>query len=224
VKKILNISSTYPRLILVFLVLVTVFCVTKLPSLKVDISAQSMMVKTDPLWKTYQKTLKTFGSDNVVILFFQDKKLFTAEKLSKIKATIKSIEKLDFVTGSSSLFNTPNVREIDDYIITRPFLDEIPEMAGELESILAEAISNPLVAKNLVSVDAKTLAVNIYMDGAIHYPGRDAEITLAIERELEPLSDHLDVVFQMGSSYVRDAISKQIQHDQKLIIPAALAI
>ncbi len=60
------------------------------------------------------------------------------------------------------------------------------------------------------------------MDGAIHYPGRDAEITHAIENELEPLSQHLDVVFQMGSSYVRDEISKQIQHDQKLIIPLAL--
>lgn len=223
-KKIFNISASFPRLTLLFLLLITAVSSLQLSGLRVDISAQSMMVKSDPLWLTYQKILNTFGSDNVVIIYLQDQNLFTAEKLEKIKATIKALENLNFVTGSSSLFNAPNVREIDDYIITRPFLDEVPVDSKELEIILFEALSNPLVAQNLLSLDANTMAVNIFLDGAIHYPGLDSEFTQAIDRELEPLSQHLDVVFQMGSAYVRDAISRQIQYDQKVIVPAALTM
>lgn len=228
-KKILNISATYPRLALMSLLLLSALAILQLGKLKVDISAQSMMVKSDPLWLTYQKTLKTFGSDNVVIIFLQDKNLFTPDNLAKIKAVINSLEKLTFVNGSSSLFNAPNVREIDGYIVTKPFLDKIPVGNDEfyndaLESILSEAVNNPLIAQNLISLDANTMAINIFLHGAIHYPGLDSEITQAIEREIQPLTQQLDVVFQMGSSYVRDAISSQIQQDQKLIIPAALVI
>ena len=211
-----------PDLFLFLLLLVTALAVTQLPRLQVDISAQSMMVKSDPLWLTYQQTLETFGSDNVVIIFLQDKDLFTPQKLRKIEALNQRLEALDFVTGSSSLFNVPNVKEVDGFIVTRPFLDTIPSRQEELDILLNDAAHNPLVVNNLVSVDGQTIALNLFLDGAIHYPGHDSEITQAIESLLNPMQQDFEVVFQMGSSYVRDAISKQIKHDQEQIIPAAL--
>ncbi|MBC8209978.1 MAG: MMPL family transporter [Gammaproteobacteria bacterium] len=223
-KKILTLSASFPRLILLLLLGLTVLAATQLNRLQIDISAQSMMVKTDPLWLTYQQSLETYGSDNVVIIFLQDDDLFSPEKLQKIQTLNQNLQALDFVTGSSSLFNVPNVNEVDGYIVTKPFLDTIPQQQQALDALLAAAASNPMVNNNLVSTDGKTMAINLFLDGAIHYPGRDSEITRALEQQLQPMREHLDTVFQMGSSYVRDAISEQILQDQQQILPASLAI
>lgn len=220
----LTISARFPRLTLLLLLLVTMAAASQLPRLQVDISAQSMMVKSDPLWLSYQQSLKTFGSDNVVILYVQDENLFSPQKLASVRALLGQLEALSFVKGSSSLFNAPHVREVDDYIVTTPFLAEIPDEQAVLDDILSAARRNPLVVNNLLSAASPALAINLYLDGAIHYPGRDAEITRAIQAQLDPLTGQFDALFQMGSSYVRDAISQQIKQDQRFILPAALAV
>jgi predicted RND superfamily exporter protein len=81
-----------------------------------------------------------------------------------------------------------------------------------------------MVADNLVSSDRQTMAIYLYYDGEEEYPGRDREISAAIEQVLQPLQQHFDTVFQLGSPYVRDVISRQIKIDQETILPAALVV
>jgi diguanylate cyclase (GGDEF)-like protein len=222
--KILTFSARYPRFSIVFLIAVSMLAATLLPRLQINISAQSMMVKTDPAWISYQHSLQTFGSDNVVIVYLHDRELFTTRKLTRIKQALSQIESLDFVKGTSSLFNAPNVKQVDDYILTRPYLDPIPPDETLLKQVLDDAKHNPLVLGNLISQDGNTMAINVYLDGAIYSPGLDSEITRAIDVALQPLSQQLDEVFQMGSAFVRDTISRQIQQDQKMILPVALGM
>lgn len=46
------------------MLVISALAVTQLSHLRFDISAQSMMVESDPAWLDYQKSLDTFGSDN----------------------------------------------------------------------------------------------------------------------------------------------------------------
>lgn len=221
-KFILNFSQKHPIFSLLFLMAITAIASTNLSNLRFDISAQSMMIETDPAWELYQRSLNTFGSDNNIIIFIQDPGLFNADKLLKIKQTIKDIEALSFVTETSSLFNTPNVKEIDEYIITEPYLKNIPSTDEEAQKIIKDALNNPLVANNLISLDAKTMAINVSIDSSIYHPGLDHKITTEIENTIKPLQENFSNVFQMGAAYIRESISTQIKQDQNFIVPAAL--
>jgi len=48
VKKLLNLSYSYPKTIIFLLVALTILVAPILPRLQFDISAQSLMVKSDP--------------------------------------------------------------------------------------------------------------------------------------------------------------------------------
>ena len=224
IKKLLIFSSSYPRSVLLFLLVLTVMVAPMLSRLQFDISAQSMLVKSDPDWIAYQKSLQDFGSDSTMILVFSDKDLYSEKKLKLIKQTLDELNQLDFIKNSSSLFNVPNVKEVDGYVESKPFLDAIPRDSEQMQRLLDEALSNPLVAGNLVSADRETMAINLFIDDNVHYAGRDIEITQAIQQLLDPLKKDLAVVYQMSSPYVRQEISRQIQVDQVSILPIALAV
>ena len=183
-----------------------------------------MMVKDDPLWLAYQQSLETFGSDNVVVIYLHDEALFSPQHLSLIRQQLNQLLDLDFVKSSDSLFNVPNVVERDGFIITDAYLKVLPEDAEQAQRVINDAIQNPLVSGNLISVDGKTMAINLALEGGIHQPGQDNRISEQIENLLQPLQQQLDVAFQMGSAYVRNSISEQIRVDQNSILPAALLV
>jgi diguanylate cyclase (GGDEF)-like protein len=221
---LLRFAIRQPWLTLFFLFLIAGSLATQLPNLRFDISAQSMMVRDDPLWLSYQESLKTFGSDNVVIVFLHDDNLFDPRKLDLLDRQLKQIIELEFVKSSSSLFSVPNVVERDGYIVTDAFLKTLPADAEQARTIVDEAVRNPLVANNLISADGKSMAINLSLDGAIHRPGQDQQVSNTLEQLLEPLKQEFSVVFQMSSPYVRSVISQQIQIDQRGILPASLAV
>jgi uncharacterized protein len=224
VRWLLNFAYRYPRLILVVLVSLTIAAAPALSGLKFDISAQSLLAKSDPSWQVYQKSLEQFGSDSVVMLILSDKNLFDANKLKAIKQVLKRLEKLEFVSNSSSLFNVPNVKEVDGYVESKPFLLDFPENPEQTKQLIDDALANTLVHKNLISSDHQTMGINVFIKGSQDKPGRDTEITKAIEAELKPLKSVIDTVFQMSAPYVRDQISKQIQVDMNSMLPAALVV
>jgi len=224
IKKLLNFSYDHPRLMILLLIALTLSVAPLLPRLQFDISAQSLIVKSDPQWQAYQKSLQDFGSDDTIIIVLSDEQLFTYDKLLKVKQVLSELKKLDFVKASSSLFNVPNVKESEGYVETRPFLLDLPKTQQQAEQLIDDALANTMVADNLVSKDRKTMAINLYIDAGQHYPGYDSEISSAVEKILQPLKTDLDRVYQMSSPYVRDQISKQIQIDQETILPVALAV
>ncbi|MDJ0833441.1 MAG: MMPL family transporter [Gammaproteobacteria bacterium] len=224
VKQLLKFSYTYPKLVLLLLILLTAAATPNLQYLKFDISAQSLMVKSSTSWTDYQQSLAEFGSDAVVIVVVSDPELFSAAKLDKVKQALNLLQELDFIKATSSLFDVPNVQEVDGYIETRAFLDEFPQDSVQSERLIDDALANTLVADNLVSRDRQTMALNLIIDSDGHYPGRDHDITLAIEDVLTQLDKDIDKVYQMSSPYVRDQISNQIEQDIESILPAALAI
>lgn len=224
VKRLLSFSYSYPKTILLLLIVLTLSVAPVLPRLQYDISAQGLIVKSDPQWQAYQKSLQDFGADSVIILVLSDDDLFSLEKLSLIKQALKQLKSLDFVKKTSSLYNEPNVKEVEGYVVTKPFLHQIPQSDDQAQRLIDDALSNALVAGNLLSADRKTMAINLFIDDGDHYPGRDGEIAQSIERLLEPLKQQLASVYQMSSPYVRDQISQQIQIDLESILPAALVV
>lgn len=224
-KNLLRYSSKFPARILLSMALVTLLFATQLPKLEFNVSAQSMMVKNDPLWNTYQRELKTFGADQVTIIYLKDEALFSVENLQLIQKAVHQLESLDFVVKSSSLFNAIHFQEVDDLIRSDPFLQPIPQTAEERVRIVDAATRMPLIVDNLISRDGKSMAINLSIDSSNqHAINRDHEIAVAIDEILKPLQQQLAHAFQMSASYVQDKISHQLQEDQFTILPAALIV
>lgn len=224
VKKLLSFSYSYPKSVLLFLIVLTIAVAPLLSRLQFDISAQSLMVKSDPDWKSYQQSLVDFGTDSTVILYFSDESLFSPKKLRLIKHTFDQLNQLDFVKNSSSLFTVPNVKEVNGFVESKPYFDVIPQDSEQISQLLDDALANALVAGNLISADRQSMAINLYIDDSKHYPGRDKAITQSIQQLLDPLQKDIATVYQMSSAYVRQEISRQIEVDQNSILPAALAV
>jgi len=195
-----------------------------LPGLRLEITAEGMMVKDDPARIFYERTLETFGYDNVSIVYLEDDNLFDIDILRLIQKATKEINKLDLVKKTDSLFSIRHLRTIGEYTYTKPYLDTLPKNKAEADAVIQAALLNPLIKKNLLSENGRVMAINVYFDSTRYYRGFDEEISNKLEKILAPLKAELEQVFFIGDPYVRNGISHRIQDDQRLILPGAILL
>lgn len=218
-------SAAHPRTLLSVMGLITLVAILHLNDLQINVSAESMLIKGTPAWDLFQRTQDTFGSDSITVVFLRDPELFDPEKLSAIGKAVQEIEVLPFVERVSSLYSIRNVKNVDGYISTRPYLVEIPATAEAIETIKQEALQNPLILRNLLSADGTAMAINIYFKSLDTLPaGFDHHATAAIELAITPLRGQIQEAFQMGGSYVRDSLTDQILLDQRRVLPLSLLV
>lgn len=223
-KSLLYIGADHARLVVALLILLTGIAIVQLPGLRLEITAEGMMVKNDPARQTYENTLETFGSDNVTIIYFQDEQIFQPQKLRLIAQAIKQIEDSPLVHHTDSLFNLRYLRTEQDLLYTSPYLKKIPDNYQQSLAIRDAAQINPLVSKNLLSSSGKALAINVYFDPTKFYRGFDEDISVELGRILNPLKSSFEQVFFIGDPYVRTGISERIRADQQFILPGAILL
>lgn len=223
-KRLLNFSADHPWPILIAIIIITALASTTLSSLKIQISAESLVVDDDPAWIAQQQSLKLFGDSDVTVVLFKDEDLFTTEKLLHVEKAINELSGLSGVTEVTSLFSVPNIKLEDDTISNKPFLDQIPESSEDLQSILKDTQINPLVINNLVNTDGSAFAVNLTLDNIDKDPEFEQKISSEIETLLGSYRDRFDKVIQVGLPYIRDTITKKVDEDQRTIMPWSVVI
>lgn len=222
--KFMLLVARKPWMILVFVLLTIVLAILQLPALKLEITAEGMMVEGDPARIFVVKVLDTFGSENISIVFLEDPDLFHPDKLAAIQLALSHIDASPLVLKTDSLFSRRYLRSIDGYIYSDPHLSKIPADQQEANAIKRAALRNPLIANNLLSMDGKAMAINIYFDNNQYKSGFDQEATEMLDEALAPLQKELQTVFHVGDPYVCTGISERIRKDQITIIPIALLV
>lgn len=223
-RRLLLLAADHPLIVVGLLLLVSLAAASQLPRLEITISPQALTADDDPERVFYEQTVATFGSDRITVVFLQDPALWQPEKLEAIRAAIERLEALSFVARTQSLFSIPNLRTVDKFVYTDPYLDRLPRDAEEAAAIRAAALENPFVRDNLLSRDGTAMAVNVFLSDDGRDPRFDAPAVAAIEAALAPLRSEIEQVFQMGSPYIRTTIAEHIRHDQRTVIPMAVAV
>ncbi|MCK5664118.1 MAG: MMPL family transporter [Thiotrichaceae bacterium] len=223
-KQFLQLSSRHPWLILLSLICITLLVSTRLSDLTIQISAESLSVEDDPAWISYQKSLKNFDNSSITVVLFEDKELFTTNKLTQIQSVIGSLSAISEVSKTTSLFSVSNIRLEDEYIITKPFLETIPDSTEQLNIILKQASLNPLVINNLITENGQVFAVNLTLKNDNNDPKFDSRVSQAIESVLSENRSHFDSLIQIGSPLIRDTITRKISSDQTSIMPWVVVI
>ncbi len=222
--KLLRISHLHPVLTIICVLLVTVLFGLRLPQLKIEITAEGMMVQDDPARVFYEESLKTFGSENITIVYFRDKDLFTRSKLLKIQDEVNRLNASPLVQRTDSLFSVRYIRTIDGFTYTSPYLKTIPKDADKLEDILQAARQNPLVNNNLLSTDGQSMAVNVFFDTNAQHRGFDQQADQLIRDSITKLQADFEEIFYIGDPYVRVGLTQRIKDDQKVFIPLAIML
>ncbi|MBF0448297.1 MAG: MMPL family transporter [Magnetococcales bacterium] len=221
-EKIIRFSSHHSTAIFIVLFLCTLFAGTTIKDLKIDISAQDMMVKDSVELAFYQQTLDRFGSDSITILYLHDQHLFSADRLKAIQKAIETIESSPYVKETNSLFSIPHLKSINGNLSAKPYLAEIPTQESQVEQIKEAALKNPLIQNNLLSKDGKSMAVNIIMDTNALHIGYEEKLVSDIEKAISPLREKLETVFQIGNPSVTKLLNEKIRQEQTTILPLSL--
>lgn len=217
-------AARHPWSVLLLLACVTAAALFRIEELRFEVSAESLMVEKGPARDFYRRVLERFGSDEVSIVFLRDKDLFAPEKLLAIRSVLEGIDLLPFVERTESLFSVSHLRSTAGYVSWTPYLKEIPATPEEAEAVRAAALRNPFVAGNLLSADGTAMAINIYLKPVEDSTGYDRRLTEAFDHLLAPLAGMLETVFQIGSPYIRQAISERILRDQQILLPASILV
>ncbi len=222
--RLLNFSARNPWSILLTLILVTAVLSIKLTDLKIQISAESMAVEDDPAWIAQQNNLTEFGNSNITVVLFRHDQLFSSAKLRLIKEAISELSALTEITEITSLFSVANIRLVNDNVSTQAFLDTIPDNSQELQQLLHQASLNPLVIDNLVNTEGTAFALNLKLSNTNSNPEFDHRISQSIETVLQKYRSEFSHISQIGSPFIRDAITQKIAQDQRSIMPWSVLI
>ncbi|RLW62650.1 MAG: hypothetical protein B6D73_19060 [gamma proteobacterium symbiont of Stewartia floridana] len=222
--RLFKLVGAHPWAVLLLIAAVSAVAVSQLPSLQIHVSPQSLNLENSPMKQFYEKTVETFGKDNITQIYIQDKNLFEYQRLQAIRAMVNRLQSMPFVEKTDSLFSLPHLRVVDDTVNTDAYLAQIPRLKQQAEFIRDQALLNPFVRDNLLSDDGTAMVINLHLKRANHRPEFDTEVATAIDNSLESLAEQVDEVFQVGLPYIRLQVHDQILQDQKALPPLALLI
>lgn len=223
-RRLLNLASAHPWPILLALLLVSLGAASQLHRLQIHVSPQGLAMENSPAMTFYESAVATFGAENITQIFVRDHDLFGHDKLDAIRSTIARLEALPYVESTESLFSIPNLRVIDEFVYTDPYLKDNPTTPKQVELVLKEALNNPFVRHNLLSDDGMAMAINVHIKRAEDNPEFDTEAAAGIEAAIAHLETQVDEVFQVGLPYIRTHVRNLIQQDQKTLLPLAVTL
>ncbi len=223
-KRLIRYAAAHPWAVLLVLGIFSILAATQLSQLRIQVSAESMLEKGTPAWDYFVATEETFGAEDVAIVVLRDPEIFDRDKLVQARYALRAVADLPGVVGTSSLFDAKNLKNIDDTIHVKPYLENLPETPAEAAQISADAIRNPLVLGNLISADGQTLAINVYLQRDSADPNFDREITAAIEQQIAPLREHIDTVYQVGVAAMRSDLTTKLRADQQVFLPLSVLV
>ena len=223
-RKLLLWSQSHRWIVIAGVTIVTILALYSARNIKIDASTEGMMIQGTPAQDYYHETLKKFGTDNITVIFIQDKNLFTPAKLKLLDDLVFNFEELKGVTKVESLYSVTNFKGVDGALETNPLMDWPPETLEEAEQVKANALRSPILLKSLISKDGTATAINLFIDADPDDPEFNVKFSRRVDEIIKPFQSKYDSIFQIGLSYTRRLISENIVSDTVKLAPMAALV
>jgi predicted RND superfamily exporter protein/CRP-like cAMP-binding protein len=220
-RKLLLLFCRHPWMVLGIIFLVSILASLQLDNVKVQISANDLLVQDDPERLFFKQVTEQFGDETVILLYLSDDQLLGKKKLGQLKGSIEKIEALAFVDRVESLFSVPYLKTVDGYLNKDAYLQTIPETHEDAQVLLSSASLNPFIKKTLLSDDHKVMAIAIVLVPDISAYS-DVEITTSLAEISSELKPHYSEVFTVGFQHVRNEVANEIRKEQGKLLPFAV--
>lgn len=223
-RKLILWSQNHIWAVIALIAVISALALTQIPSVRVDASAEGMMIQNDPDQDFYADTLKKFGTDNITVVYVEDNNLFSPEKLKALDDLAFAMEELSGVDKVESLFTVTDFKGEGGSLSTAPLVDALPETQKEADAIKAAALRNPVLVNNIISRDGRVTALNLFVNGDPDDPDYNTKFSNAVDAKVAEMEGKFDRVFQLGNSYTKKLISGSIMGDQIRLVPFSLTV
>jgi uncharacterized protein len=193
------------------------------PRLTVDPSADQLLPSSGPDRELYERMRKLFGTDEAIVIALGADDIFSSDALDRIARITHRLEAIDGVNHVLSISSALNVHTLEGELIVAPFYETVPTAPRELEQLRRDVNDNPIYGGSLVSRDARSAAILVYLD---RMPDREL-IERGLTQQVQQVLDEEDPdgqVWISGTPWFKVAASQIILSELGWMLPAILAI
>ena len=162
-------------LILVIVLGLTAFMVSRLPHTTFDMSTEAFLHEDDPSIIRYNEYRDQFGRDEMIMIAIKPKNVFDIDFLSTLEAFHTELEyNVPYLNDITSLINARRTTGTEGELIVEDLLEEMPETEEQMEALRESVLSNPFYKNLLVSEDGSFTTVVIKSDAYSSEGTKDA--------------------------------------------------
>ncbi len=236
-----KIILTYPKTILLLLLLCIAALGYQARYLEIDASAETLLLEDDKDLAFTRKVNQRYGNQDFLVLTFTPKaELLADSTLNTLKELSNDLLALDRVESVLTILNVPLLESPPKPV--KELLEDVPTLSSpgiDKELARKEFLNSPIYSDNLVSPDFKTTAllVNLHDDplyrellqqrNHLRSKEKDGTISVIEQKELEEVlikfkkhRDKMRIVENKNISKVR-AIAKKYQSEAKIFLGGA---
>ncbi len=168
--------------------LLTVFFLWQFRNLQFDTSSSTLILSGSPEYQYYQKAKKVFGSDQVVLVGITGEDMLQVEQLKTLREMTREIERIYGVRRVLSLTNVMDVRGDKEEVLVAPLVPENLELLDR-EALQARLRFNPFYDRNLISRDARTCSLIVFLEDS--EKGKTAIQDREVARKIRTVAQNL---------------------------------
>ncbi|HWO02355.1 MAG TPA: MMPL family transporter [Blastocatellia bacterium] len=158
----------HPKLIIATTIVITVGFLAAILTRGVTFNGSpETLARKDAALEFYHQSRKTFGDDRVILVALTTTQVFTPEFMTRLDRLTRRIAAVDGVAETISLTNIKSIRSEDrtvsvDKLIPSDLISG-DGAAERLARIGEEITRDPLYAKQYISTDGRTAAINVFL-------------------------------------------------------------
>ncbi len=196
---------------------------TQLDKIKLDASADSLMLQGDPSLELYRQVVTEFSSEDFVLITWQPKApLLSPESLQPLRRMADELRALDGVSSVVTVLDVPLLESPPVTLSDITGKDPLPSLDQpgiDLDLVLQELTTSPIYADLLVSRDGLVSAVQINLKyDEFYYDLLGTRESLRIKRNREGLSadeqrelGEVEVAFKAHSAVALERDSRLVE-------------
>lgn len=203
----------------------TAFFALQVPRVRIDPSAEGLMLEKDPARDYYEKVKQRFGADTLTIVVIKADDVFTPLVLRAVQRMSDVLEKTDGVTRVESLTTVKNIKGERNTLNTDPLVERpIPTAEADLRRIREDALSHPVFTRNIVSPDGKATGIIAYTDSKGKGDQFHQHFVERVEALIQQASAPGLTLYQIGDSLQKETYWEYMKADQLTLIPLSLGV
>lgn len=161
---------TFPKIIILIISIIVLCSLYFAKDFKLDASADTLLLENDPDLKYLREINKRYGSEDFFILTYEPKGPTDKNSILELEQFTKKINELPWVSKTISVINAPLLQSSDEPLIDRiQNLKFITNSEIDLDTALNELTKSSVYKNLIISPDAKTLGIVVYLKDNIEY-------------------------------------------------------
>ncbi len=210
-----------PKLVLCFLVLMTIVFGYGLSQIEVQNTMDGDLPEDDPMVVTKEKIEEIFGRKDIILIGVQTDDIFTYSTLSKIKALEEDLKTIKGVIPDEtvSIVSVNNITGNNDGVDVGVFMPEIPTSRNELNKLKESALNNEMIVERIISKDGTFSAIIANIED-----GYSQEYVYEMVLDIVAKYETPEKIYASGDPIQEKEIELGINGDVRLLLPLALLL